>query len=328
MPDEAEAVAPDERPAPRTRLGHVVAAGQPSSESGQFEKLAVDLQLALRELAEARSKVPAASDDAPSATSAGPSQAETIAGVSRSLREPMMSVVGYTDLLLGESVGLLGQMQRKFLERVRAGLRRSEDLLNQLAELTAEADRPAQATRPVDLRKAFDEAMERTAGSIRTRGQSVLGELPSDLPLVRAEENALLQILVHLLTNASGATPPAGQIVVRSATHPASAPAFVQLSIQDGGSGIPAPDLLRVFHTQQREAARIPGIAEEGADLAMVRALTETVGGRVWLESEVGKGTTMSVILPLAEATPEPAPARIAAKPTPEQSEPPERSPA
>jgi hypothetical protein len=85
--------------------------------------------------------------------------------------------------------------------------------------------------------------------------------------------------------------------------------------------------LLRVFHTQQREAARIPGIAEEGADLAMVRALTETVGGRVWLESEVGKGTTMSVILPLAEAAPKPAAARVADKSAPEQSEPPERSP-
>ena len=73
----------------------------------------------------------------------------------------------------------------------------------------------------------------------------------------------------------------------------------VVISVRDQGGGIPAEELGRVFNRYRRDAERVvPGVGSTGAELAIVRALTEVCGGRVWAESEPGVGSTLSVILP------------------------------
>jgi signal transduction histidine kinase len=230
-------------------------------------------------------------------------QLEIFASIAQELRQPMSSIIGYTDLLLGESVGILGALQRKFLERINASTDRMGALLEDLFQIASLDGEPlALNPEPIDLGNVIDEAISAASGQFRDRNIALRVDLPQELPLVHADGDALQQVLIHLLKNAGAASPIEGEILLRASTHTnEDQEDYVLFQIADQGGGIPAEDLPRVFSRLYRaDNPLIEGIGDTGVGLSIAKTLVEAHDGRIWVDTEMGKGSTFSVLIPVS----------------------------
>lgn len=230
---------------------------------------------------------------------------EMIASIYQELRQPLSSIVGYTDLLLGESVGILGALQRKFLERIKTSSDRLRSLIDDLLRLSnLQSGSMELSPQTVTLEEVIDQALAETSGYLRDKSITLQLDLPEELPSLNADRDALQQILVQLIQNAGTVTPVDGTVSLRvevkesESTQPA-----VSLQISDLGGGISPEDLPRVFSRRYRaDNALIPGIGDSGVGLSIVKTLVEAHGGRIWVDTTPGEGSTFCVLLPLQPA--------------------------
>jgi signal transduction histidine kinase len=140
-------------------------------------------------------------------------QAEVIASISQELRQPLSSIVGYTDLLLGESVGILGALQRKFVERIKSSTERITSLTEDMIRFnTLETELTTLKPESVDLLSIIDNAMSYTSAQVREKNISMHMDVPKNLAPTHGDREAVQQILIHLLQNAGAATPFEGTI--------------------------------------------------------------------------------------------------------------------
>src|SRR5687767_1249837 len=218
----------------------------------------------------------------------------------------MSSIVGYTDLLLGESVGILGALQRKFIERIRASTERIGSLIDDLIQLSnLEAGLNAFNPETVDLNLIIDNAMAYTSSQLREKNITLRIDMPESIQPIHADREALQQILIHLLQNAGAASPVEGAVTLRVRMKPENNVDHVQIQVSDTGGGIPEEDLPRVFSRLYRaDNVLIQGVGDTGVGLSIAKTLTEAQKGRIWVESEVGTGSTFSVLLPIAKKLP------------------------
>jgi len=237
-----------------------------------------------------------------SSAAASNEQAEVVTSISQELRQPMSSIVGYTDLLLGESVGILGALQRKFVERIKASTERIDNLINDLIQVTTlESELNTLKPEPVDLNLIIDNAMSYTSSQVREKNISMHLDLPKNIASIHADREALQQILIHLLQNAGAASPNEGTVRLRVQTKNEEGGEYVLLQVTDTGGGISPEDLPRVFTRLYRaDNVLIQGVGDTGVGLSIAKTLTEAQKGRIWVESEAGKGSTFSVLLPIA----------------------------
>jgi len=227
---------------------------------------------------------------------------EVAASIVQEIRQPMASIVGYTDLLMTESAGILGELQRKFLERIKSSIERMNTLLGDLIRISNSADEETQyQPQVVDATEVVDNALSETSSQLREKNITLRVDLPDSLPVIRADPDALQQIVIHLLQNAGAASPPEGTVDLRLRLHKDdnNSP-YLLLQVTDSGGGIATEDLPRVFSRQYRaENPLIQGLGETGVGLSVARTLTEAQGGRIWAESAPGKSTTFSVLFPI-----------------------------
>jgi signal transduction histidine kinase len=227
-------------------------------------------------------------------------QAEVIASISQELRQPMSSIIGYTDLLLGESVGILGALQRKFIERIKASTERIGGLIDDLIQLsTLEVGLSELKPEAMDLNLIIDNALAYTSSQVREKKIAIHLDLPRNLAAVSADREALQQILIHLLQNAGTASPMEGSIGLKVLTSMDDGRPYVMIQVTDSGGGIPEEDLPRVFTRLFRaDNVLIQGVGDTGVGLSIAKTLTEAQSGRIWVETQPGVGTTFSVLLP------------------------------
>lgn len=225
-----------------------------------------------------------------------------IASISQELRQPLSSIVGYTDLLLGESVGILGALQRKFVERIKASTESIRNLTDDMIQITTlETELNDLKPESVDLNSIIDNAMTYTSTQVREKNISIHLELPKSLAPVQADREALQQILIHLLQNAGAATPFEGTIRLNVRTRKENGMDYILIQVSDSGGGIEPDDLQRAFTRLYRaDNVLIQGIGDTGVGLSIAKTLTEAQHGRIWVESEQGVGSTFSVLLPIA----------------------------
>lgn len=232
-------------------------------------------------------------------------QAELLASLVQELRTPMTSIIGYTDLLLGESVGILGAMQRKFLQRVKANTERMSAKLDDLIEITSiDLGRLEIEPETVNIVSIIEEAIMNTAGQFRERGITVDMALDDDLPEVYADPDSLNQVMLNLLSNACQASEMNTLVVVSASLQDTSdsvlgGSTYFMVSVSDTGGGITKEDRRRVFTRLYRaDNPLIKGLGETGVGLSVAKTLIEAHGGRIWVESEEGSGSTFSFLLP------------------------------
>jgi signal transduction histidine kinase len=232
---------------------------------------------------------------------------QMVTGLISEIRQPFSSMVGYTDLLLSESAGILGAMQRKFLDRIRASITRTESLFEDLLQLLLLPEKIATPPmQPVDVAGIIDGAITGVSEIVREKNLVLHLDVSDDLPPVEIDRDALQQIFNHLIQNAALITPPEKEVVLT-----AHAPQAVQnmramlITVRDSGPGIAAEDQPRVFTRLYRtEGPLIEGLGDTGVGMAVARTLTEAMGGRIWLESQLGHGTTFFVLLPVRVGQP------------------------
>jgi signal transduction histidine kinase len=291
----------------RAENAQLLAAGSGDKSPASDPQLEQELRNALKENATlqnrlAESNVRVLELEKGQLTEKAVDQAEVIASISQELRQPMSSIVGYTDLLLGESVGILGALQRKFIERIKSSTERIGRLTEDMIQLTnLESGLVDLRPESVDLNVIIDNAMSYTSGQIREKNISMHIDLPKKLAPIKADREALQQILIHLLQNAGAATPPEGSITLAVQMRNEAGHDYVLVQVTDSGGGIPSADLPRVFTRLYRaENVLIQGVGDTGVGLSIAKTLTEAQRGRIWVESHPNVGSTFSVLLPCA----------------------------
>ncbi len=239
-----------------------------------------------------------------------------VTSLAQELRTPLTSIAGYTDLLLGETIGILGARQRDYLQRVRANVERMGVLLEQIVQMAATPARTITIgdVEMVDLRDVIDTAVNTVMTQLRKKELRLYFDIADGLPRVPANRDALSQVLIHLLSNASEVSQISGELRVsaradtmRGMQESASADGvtdverFVHLAVKDSGGGIRPEDRSHVFDPQYRaDNPLIAGVGDTGAGLSVAHTLVNAHGGRVWVDSEMGVGSTFSVLLPLS----------------------------
>jgi signal transduction histidine kinase len=273
------------------------------SEMNQLEK---ELRITLRDVAHLQNQLAEANMkilelENTGRTERSNEQAEVVASISQELRQPMSSIVGYTDLLLGESVGILGALQRKFVERIKASTERIGNLIDDMIQMTTlESGLAALKPEPVDLNVIIDNAMSYTSSQVREKNISMHLDLPKAMAPIHADREALQQILIHLLQNAGAATPMEGNITLKVQTRKEEGLDYVLIQVTDSGGGISGSDLPRVFTRLYRaDNVLIQGVGDTGVGLSIAKTLTEAQHGRIWVETEPGATSTFSVLLPI-----------------------------
>lgn len=221
-----------------------------------------------------------------------------VANVSHELRTPLTTIKGYAETLLE---GALKEDQAfQFVQVIKRHADRLAKIVEDLLMLSRIETREFQLKLEVvsvrDFIEDIIEFVKEPAG--RKKISLSRGEIPSSLA-VRADRNHLEQILINLLDNAVKYTPEGGRVLV-SAVEEGSKD--VRFSVEDNGIGIPKEDLSRIFERFYRvDKGRSKELGGTGLGLSIVKHLVQAHGGRVWVESQMGKGSTFYFTLPKRE---------------------------
>ncbi len=261
-------------------------------EIAQLQNALADANIKIIQLQQGRKNSPIPSN-----------QADLTSAIAQELRQPISSILGYTDLLMSESVGILGALQKKFLERIKAATERMRTLLDELLQLSSTTITGIDiAPQPVDLETILDQAITDISDVMKEKNINLHMDIPDEMPNLYADRDSLHQIIIHLLQNASAATPQEGNVGLQvriKQNDPDEA--FMLLQVTDDGGGIPQKDIPRVFASQYRdEHAPISGVGDNGVGLSIAKTLVEAHGGRIWIETEAEKTTTFSILLPIS----------------------------
>ncbi|MBN1814565.1 MAG: hypothetical protein JXA14_22185 [Anaerolineae bacterium] len=235
-------------------------------------------------------------------------QTEMLTSLIHELRTPMTSINGYTDLLVGEAVGILGETQRQFLLRVKANIERMGGLLDDLVKVVSidTGEEGRLSPEPVNFANVMESAIMSLSAQFSERELAVQLEMPDELPPVYADRDSIFQVVQHLLANACQCSKQGSGVVVRAELEKhddqiQGLPDYLLVSVSDTGGGIAPEDQRRVFQRLYRaDNPLIAGLGETGVGLSIAKALVEAHGGRIWVESETGVGSTFSFILPLS----------------------------
>lgn len=231
-------------------------------------------------------------------------EAETLTGLVQELRTPITSMRGYVDLMLRESVGILGDTQRKFLQRVAVNVSRLSNMIEDVVRVAAlDAGRVRLEREEFDFLVAVEEAVTELTLPLREKGIELSLELPDALIHVNGDREAIKHVALQLLTNAYLAAPP--KSVMRVKVEPRDFPGVdgkqytgVLLAVEDEGGGVAPEDLTRVFQKRfNGENPLVPGLGDTGVGLAIAKSLVEMHNGQIWVESQPGAGTRINVLL-------------------------------
>jgi two-component system phosphate regulon sensor histidine kinase PhoR len=219
-----------------------------------------------------------------------------VANVSHELRTPLAAIQGYTETLLDGALEDAAS-NRKFLEVIKAHAIRlnhiSSDLLA-LSELESEAD--VIPTEAVPLGQVIDAALHTVESEARLRNVTIHRGGAAD-HLVVAHRLRLEQVLVNLLDNAVKFNRPGGEVWIEFGRNSGG---MLRIAVADNGIGIPSEDLPRIFERFYRvDKARSRKVGGTGLGLSIVKHAVERMGGRVAVESELGKGSKFTILLPL-----------------------------
>ena len=255
----------------------------------ELEQLNFRLAESNRELNEANSKLRELSE----------MKEEFLALTTHDLRSPLTVISGVINFFTSGRLGELTSEQKNMVSMMERNTQSLIELVNDLLDASKlESGTLRLDFAPVDLRELAEDLRESMGPLARDKEVSLEERLPEDLPPVRADRNKLRRVLVNLISNATKFTPKGGRITL-SAERQGGA---VRVCVIDTGVGIPPEDLDRLFDKYEQARSRATR-SEKGTGLGLyiTRQIVELHGGRIEVQSEVGKGSTFSFTVPTAE---------------------------
>jgi signal transduction histidine kinase len=223
-------------------------------------------------------------------------KSEFLANMSHELRTPLNAIIGFSEVLSERMFGEINEKQAEYLTDILESGRHLLSLINDILDLSKiEAGRMELEPTDFDLPSAIENTLILVRERAQRRGIALGRTVDERLGMIRADERKLKQVLLNLLSNALKFTPEGGQIDVRARAHNGEA----EISVTDTGVGIAPGDQEAVFEEFRQVGTRARKVEGTGLGLAISRKFIELHGGRIWVKSQVGMGSTFAFTLPL-----------------------------
>ncbi len=275
-------------------------------------QLRQQLQMTLDELQACQQKLKAAETAAPQPLEDDElPDADQLVALVQEMRTPMTSISGYVDILLAEGTGILGPQQRQSMMRIAANVTDLDRKINQLIDVT-KLDRGGYRLKPkpVDVMEVLDTVMAESRIQFHEKALVINLHFNKELPLLSLDGDALTQVIRELFANASRVSPPAREVTVtveqrdiRLTDYDQPRPCLY-VAVADQGGGIAPEDIPRVFARKYKaEYPLIAGLGDTGVGLSLAKTLVEAHGGQLWVETEMGVGSTFIFAIPIDRET-------------------------
>lgn len=224
-------------------------------------------------------------------------KSEFVSNVSHELRTPMTAIKGYTDLLHAGAVGPINEDQERFLEIIKNNADRLTALINDLLDISrVETGRVRFEPRLMQIADVIADVVNVLAVQAEEKHQTLAYQVAAGLPEIMGDRDRLHQVITNLVGNAIHYTPEGGRVEVRAYAVESA----VRVDVADTGIGIAPEDLPHIFERFYRaDDPLVQEAAGTGLGLSIVKMFVEMHGGRVWVESEPGRGSTFTFILPV-----------------------------
>jgi signal transduction histidine kinase len=225
-------------------------------------------------------------------------KSEFLASMSHELRTPLNAIIGFSQVLRERLFGDVNEKQEEYLEDIIASGDHLLSLINDVLDLSkVEAGQLDLVVAPFLLREALERGVVMVRERAVTNGVGLNLKIEPDVGLAQGDERRILQVIFNLLANAVKFTPHGGQVDVESTRSPGE----VLVSVRDTGPGIALEDQQRIFEEFQQTDVGQKQQEGTGLGLALSKRLIELHGGRLWVESALGEGSTFRFTLPAAE---------------------------
>ena len=228
--------------------------------------------------------------------SASRHKSEFLANMSHELRTPLNAIIGFSQVLRERMFGDINEKQQEYLEDILSSGNHLLSLINDVLDLSkVEAGQIELEIGPFSLREALERGVVMVRERATKNGVRLALDLDPSAEVVNGDERRIRQVIFNLLSNAVKFTPSGGHVDLRSAQRDGE----VRVSITDTGPGIAPEDRERIFEEFQQTDAGAGQREGTGLGLALSKRFVELHGGRIWVDSEPGKGSTFVFTLPL-----------------------------
>ncbi|MBI4826048.1 MAG: PAS domain S-box protein [Nitrospirae bacterium] len=244
------------------------------------------------------------------AESANKAKSDFLANMSHELRTPMNSIIGFSEVLEDGLYGELNQNQKEYVNNILTSGRHLLSLINDILDLSkVEAGKLDLELNRSLLKDILNASMTMLKEKAMKHGIRLRLEIGSDADIeIDTDDRKLKQIMFNLLSNAIKFTPDGGSVSVQAKRVEMVGRELIEISITDTGIGIKSEDIPKLFtEFMQLESAYTKNHEGTGLGLALTKRLIELHGGKIWVESEFGKGSIFTFVIPVRQTTPAPA---------------------
>jgi signal transduction histidine kinase len=223
-------------------------------------------------------------------------KSQFLANMSHELRTPLNAILGYTELIVDGIYGDISDKARATLERIQSNGRHLLGLINDVLDLSKiEAGQLTLSLADYSIKDVVHNVYGAVESLATAKNLALKVELPKDLPMARGDERRLTQVLLNLVGNAIKFTD-IGEVAIKTST----ADGAFTVAVCDTGPGIPEADQGKIFEEfQQADSSPTKKKGGTGLGLSIAKRIIEMHGGRLWVESELGQGSTFCFTVPV-----------------------------
>lgn len=242
---------------------------------------------------------------------ANQSKSEFVSFVAHELKNPLTSIRGYSDFLIGGAVGGLSDIQRNFVNTIRSNADRMTTLVSDLNDVTKlETGNMRLDAKAASFPKIVEETVAPLRKQIEDKGQKLVVDAPPGLPPILADEGRIVQVMINLVSNATKYSPEDATITIAAVPETdlrdakgRVIPPRLHVQVRDTGIGMSDEDVRKLFtpyfRSDNPQAREQPGT---GLGLTISHGIVARHGGDIWVESRLGEGTAFHFTVPLARA--------------------------